>query len=466
MSLTEIKDIDRRGATRKVPMVLLCLGYSRTGTASMRVALELLGYHETNHGFRVMMNPSDREMWTEAINAKFFGKGRLYGRAEWDQLLGHCMAVADVPHILFAEELVAAYPEAKVVLTIRDPDRWWASYSGTIAEMLRAPHGLHPWLVPRTLAKMRAFQHLVFRALFGTSSPTPEVAKACFVAHYDAVRRLVPRERLLEYHVGEGWSRLCVFLEKPVPEEPFPKLNDTPAYREYATRRNLGILRQTLRKYVAPAIVAVMAMLSSAFQLILISLCLTSTLAATDFDWQRLTADTKLNWTPCYSGFQCSRLQVPLDYNAAQSEFASIAIVRLPSTSPKSEYRGPILFNPGGPGGSGVDAIVGAGASFATIFGPEFDIVGFDTRGVSYSTPTISFFKTEADRRFLIPSAEIVIYPSLNASSNAVSKTWGDFSLLGQLALQSDTEHRLQHMSVCSLLPVRATPWPENTQES
>ncbi|KAJ6607431.1 TAP-like protein-domain-containing protein [Mycena sp. CBHHK59/15] len=188
-------------------------------------------------------------------------------------------------------------------------------------------------------------------------------------------------------------------------------------------------------------------MLSSAFQFVLISLYLTSTLAASDFNWQTLTANTKLNWTPCYSGFQCSRLQVPLDYNAPQSEFASIAIVRLPSTSPKSEYRGPILFNPGGPGGSGVDAIVGAGVAFATVFGPEFDIVGFDPRGVSYSTPTISFFKTEAERRFLIPSAEIVIYPSLNASSNAVSKTWGDFGLLGQLALQSDTEHHLQHMS-------------------
>ncbi|KAF7350180.1 AB hydrolase-1 domain-containing protein [Mycena venus] len=171
-------------------------------------------------------------------------------------------------------------------------------------------------------------------------------------------------------------------------------------------------------------------MFSSAFQFILISLYLTNTLAASDFSWETLIADTKLNWTPCYSGFQCSRLQVPLDYSAPQSEFASIAIVRLPSTSPKSEYRGPILFNPGGPGGSGVDAIVGAGAAFATVFGPEFNIVGFDPRGVGYSTPTISFFKTEAECRFLIPSAEVVIYPSLNASSNA-----------------SDTEHHLQHMS-------------------
>ncbi|KAJ6473852.1 hypothetical protein C8R45DRAFT_782251, partial [Mycena sanguinolenta] len=73
--------------------------------------------------------------------------------------------------------------------------------------------------------------------------------------------------------------------------------------------------------------------------------------------------------------------QVPLDYSGPQPGSASIAIVRWPSTSPKSEYLGPILFNPGGPGGSGVDAIVQSGAAFASIFGPEFDIVGFDPRG-------------------------------------------------------------------------------------
>ncbi|KAJ7660273.1 hypothetical protein DFH06DRAFT_1326406 [Mycena polygramma] len=112
-----------------------------------------------------------------------------------------------------------------------------------------------------------------------------------------------------------------------------------------------------------------------------------------------------------------------------------------------SEYRGPILFNPGGPGGSGVDAVVGAGAAFATVFGPQFDIVGFDPRGISYSRPIISFFKTEVERRFLIPSINTVIYPSLNASSNAVSKAWGDTGLIGELALQSNTNGYLQHMS-------------------
>ncbi|KAJ6479492.1 TAP-like protein-domain-containing protein [Mycena vitilis] len=188
-------------------------------------------------------------------------------------------------------------------------------------------------------------------------------------------------------------------------------------------------------------------MLSSTFRFLSLFLHLTGTLAAPDFDWQGLQASNKLEWTPCHSGFQCSLLQVPLDYSAPHQGSASIAIVRLPSTSPKSEYRGPILFNPGGPGGSGVDAVVGAGAAFATVFGPQFDIVGFDPRGISYSRPIISFFKSEVERRFLIPSINTIIYPSLNASSNAVSKAWGDMGLIGQLALQSNANGYLQHMS-------------------
>jgi pimeloyl-ACP methyl ester carboxylesterase len=74
-----------------------------------------------------------------------------------------------------------------------------------------------------------------------------------------------------------------------------------------------------------------------------------------------------------------------LDYSADKGN-ASIAVVRYPSTAPKSQYLGPILFNPGGPGGSGVTTIVGLGAEFAEIFGNQFDIVGFDPRGMSFTT--------------------------------------------------------------------------------
>ncbi|KAJ6552599.1 pectin lyase fold/virulence factor [Mycena vulgaris] len=244
-----------RKATRQVPMQVLALGFSRTGTQSMRIALETLGYNETNHGFTVWTNLLEIEMWTEAINAKFFGKGKPYGREEWDRLLGHYMAVTDVPHILFAEELIAAYPDAKVILTTRTPDSWWKSYEATIGRAFESPFGaVSAWLEPQTAGKVQEFWRIVFLAMFKTENVTPEIAKARFTAHYEGVRALVPKERLLDYRVGEGWETLCKFLEKDIPATPFPKVNDTQAFRLHLVQLVRPIWRRAFVKYVVPAI--------------------------------------------------------------------------------------------------------------------------------------------------------------------------------------------------------------------
>lgn len=111
----------------------------------MRRALTQLGYVETYHGFApAFETPRDSEMWLDAVNAKFKGKGKPFGRHEWDQLLGHCQAgplnhpvfvnrghltftqaVTDCPAMGFGPELIEAYPEAKVILTLRDVDSWY-----------------------------------------------------------------------------------------------------------------------------------------------------------------------------------------------------------------------------------------------------------------------------------------------------------------------------------------------------
>ncbi|KAJ6610179.1 Alpha/Beta hydrolase protein [Mycena sp. CBHHK59/15] len=170
-------------------------------------------------------------------------------------------------------------------------------------------------------------------------------------------------------------------------------------------------------------------------------------LATSDFEWSTLESTERLSWTDCYSGFQCTLLQVPLDYDANDKGNASIAIVRLPSNSSREDYRGPILFNPGGPGGSGVDAVVSAGASIATLFGDEYDIVGFDPRGVSYSRPLISLFETDIERALWVPSTLITVYPSLNASSNSLPRLYASSQVLGQLAETRDPNDYLQYIT-------------------
>lgn len=93
--------IDRRNATRTVPMLLLGVGLPRTGTSSLRQALTDLGYNDVYHMAAAMgENPRDCELWTEALEAKFEGKGKAWGRREWDGLLGHCM-VSFTPPLSF-----------------------------------------------------------------------------------------------------------------------------------------------------------------------------------------------------------------------------------------------------------------------------------------------------------------------------------------------------------------------------
>ncbi|KAF7363044.1 AB hydrolase-1 domain-containing protein [Mycena venus] len=169
--------------------------------------------------------------------------------------------------------------------------------------------------------------------------------------------------------------------------------------------------------------------------------------AASDFDWTKVTATKELNWTPCYSGLQCARLEVPLDYSAPDNRVAGIAIVKYSFKSPKSEYRGPILFNPGGPGVSGVDAIVASGEAFGTIFGEQYDIVGFDPRGIHYSTPAASFFKTDVDRAQWEHPGVDDTYPSLNSSYDVIPTQRARYQLLGTLAEIQDTKNILQHIT-------------------
>ncbi|KAJ7116269.1 TAP-like protein-domain-containing protein [Mycena crocata] len=163
------------------------------------------------------------------------------------------------------------------------------------------------------------------------------------------------------------------------------------------------------------------------------------------FHWDHVKPSENLKWVDCYSIYQCARLEVPMDYANPNVGTAAIAVIKLAADVSKEEYRGPILFNPGGPGGSGVDTLVSTGPeAFRIVLGNQFDIVSFDPRGVSYSTPTASFFTTEAERA-LYNAAAIPV--SLNASSDALPEAYARSKLIGQLAAQRDSTGILKYMT-------------------
>ncbi|KAF9269009.1 hypothetical protein L218DRAFT_940119 [Marasmius fiardii PR-910] len=163
--------------------------------------------------------------------------------------------------------------------------------------------------------------------------------------------------------------------------------------------------------------------------------------------WLSIEPSKDLQWVDCYpGGFQCGRLLVPLDYtDPSGNNTAAIALVRLPASVPpdSSDYLGPILFNPGGPGGSGVDLVKEMGTAFSTVVGPQFDIVGFDPRGISRSIPRISFYETPAERQlWSLPGVGEL---SKN-SPITVASFWARNKITARLAAQRD-DNVLAHMN-------------------
>ncbi|KAF9269273.1 alpha/beta-hydrolase [Marasmius fiardii PR-910] len=148
----------------------------------------------------------------------------------------------------------------------------------------------------------------------------------------------------------------------------------------------------------------------------------------------------------CYTGgLQCARLQVPLNYSDPEGETAAIALTRLRAnvSTDSPDYLGPILINPGGPGGSGVDTVIEIGAGLRVILGPQFDIVGFDPRGVRRSTPVISFYESTEERLMwdLPPAIELNRSDTMSVSAFSARS-----QLTGSLAAQRD-KNVLAHMN-------------------
>jgi len=206
---------------RDRPMEILALGVSRSGTDSLKQALEELGYDHTYHGWDTMLSPEHLVFWRDAMKAKFQGR-KKFTRQDWDRILGNCMAVSDLPAIAFAEELIEAYPEAKVILSTRDVESWYRSVATTIKPQVdhypqRFTQLFHPVV----------YQYNVFYTIFNYffRGSFERNGKTVYEEHNAMIRRLVPKDRLLEYHVREGWAPLCEWLGKEIPAKEMPNVN-------------------------------------------------------------------------------------------------------------------------------------------------------------------------------------------------------------------------------------------------
>ncbi|KAJ7756342.1 hypothetical protein B0H16DRAFT_1417393 [Mycena metata] len=229
--------VDCHGTSRVEPMKVLSLGLSRTVTGSMRAAIKILGRSE---GYQTPENPPDLDMWIDALNSRFFGKGPKLAGQEWERLLGHC-ELCPGPGASLAQELVA-------VTTRCQPTRYGkASGDESVAKLGRnKPFVVASCLDARFLGKLRPFFRLVWFTFFG-DFPSEDITKKRFADHCEELSEAaVPKERLLEYKLGEGWERVCILLENEVPEEaeyPTPVISDTRAFGEKMNKLTYGVFQ-------------------------------------------------------------------------------------------------------------------------------------------------------------------------------------------------------------------------------
>jgi hypothetical protein len=177
----------------------------------MRQALNILGFGPCHHMFEVTSNPVMKSRWRAFMTS---------GGPDWDALFEGYRSCVDWPAVHYWRELSAFYPDAKVILTWRDPDSWWTSYEATLLKFYQ------------TTADRESVGVRIIEKAFGDRADNRDHVIGAYEGHIADVIATVPKDRLLIHKLGDGWEPLCAHLGVPVPAEPYPVRNTTDAHNK------------------------------------------------------------------------------------------------------------------------------------------------------------------------------------------------------------------------------------------
>ena len=214
----------------------------RTGTLTQKVALEMLGFGPCYHMVDVLADLDQAKLWRRALD----------GEAPWEQIFDGFNSTVDWPGGYFYRELIDVYPDAKVLLSVREPQAWETSMRETVwavrhgESLVRLLSSAQAHVNPQWRGFLEMIDRLVWEGegTFASGHAEPQQLIDTMIRHNREVEEVVPSERLLVWDVKEGWERLCEFLEAPVPHQPFPHVNDRTEFLNRVIDGSLQALRQ------------------------------------------------------------------------------------------------------------------------------------------------------------------------------------------------------------------------------
>ena len=200
-------------------------GLGRTGTMSLKLALERLLGGKCYHMVELFEHlEAHTPLWHAAARGE---------KVDWDKIFDGYVATVDEPSSIMWRELMEYYPDALVILSLRDAESWWKSANATILKVKQDPPPKEP---PERVA-WHAMIMDIYPHIHPDGVSDPELVKASFMAHNERVKAGVPPERLLLWQAGDGWEPLCKALGLEVPDEPFPHSNTTEEFKARQSAR-------------------------------------------------------------------------------------------------------------------------------------------------------------------------------------------------------------------------------------
>jgi len=236
-------------------MKVICAGWGRTGTRSLKYALEYLTSRPSYHMQNILLNKNDATLWHDLIFNNYNNN-----RFNWETIFKGYGACLDFPSCNYYKELMEFYPDAKVILTIRDDENWIKSWNVLNNQVLNSFTFKFLAKIPYTSFKLQKDIHN--KMILGEGGAfkgdvTDKAIKQRFNEWNQSVIDYVPKDRLLIYEVKDGWKPICNFLDKPIPDIPFPYKNKT---------KNMGHMSRFINMiFIIIIIISIIMIISSMF---------------------------------------------------------------------------------------------------------------------------------------------------------------------------------------------------------